>query len=68
MCLMQIIPFLHLVCPSGWSYHSETESCYTLIATKMTWSNARANCKNMDPKADLVSIHSDQENSFIQGL
>ncbi|XP_071954046.1 uncharacterized protein [Antedon mediterranea] len=50
-----------LPCQEGWLPFQE--SCYKFQTTKMTWSDARANCKALG--ADLVVVRNQEENDFL---
>ncbi|XP_071527696.1 macrophage mannose receptor 1-like isoform X2 [Panulirus ornatus] len=50
-------------CPEGWTYHER--KCYHGSGQEMSWDAARAACQGWDPEADLVSIHSFDENFFV---
>ena len=51
-------------CPMFW--YSFNGRCYKYISTKMTWARAELHCVSQG--ANLVSIHSEEEQSFIRGL
>ncbi|CAJ0952936.1 unnamed protein product, partial [Mesorhabditis belari] len=50
----------------GWSYLAKTASWYKVIDQKMTFDEAVAYCARR--KSHLVSIHSQEENNFVQEL
>ncbi|VDM96092.1 unnamed protein product [Thelazia callipaeda] len=52
-------------CKEGWLYSPHTKYCYILVNTRSTFNNAEFAC--LIKKANLVSIHSEQENRFISG-
>ncbi|XP_053190407.1 lactose-binding lectin l-2-like [Scomber japonicus] len=51
-------------CPPFW--YSFNNRCYKYIASQMTWADAELYC--VSQTANLVSIHSQGENNFIQSL
>nr|XP_045606294.1 macrophage mannose receptor 1-like isoform X2 [Procambarus clarkii] len=53
-------------CPQTWTY--EKKKCYFASDYEMTWQEARDKCQGFNMEADLVSIHSDDENSFFTEL
>ena len=52
------------VCEDGWNFFNG--SCYFTSDTCETWTNASTKCRSMG--ANLVSVHSQEENVFIQHL
>ncbi|XP_060551451.1 perlucin-like protein [Ruditapes philippinarum] len=48
-------------CPDGWMQYKG--SCYVFVDKKLSFDNARANCKTLN--ADLVHIENADENTFI---
>ena len=52
------------VCEDGWSFFNG--SCYFTSDTCETWTNASTKCRSMG--ANLVSVHTQEENVFIQHL
>ncbi|CAJ0578770.1 unnamed protein product, partial [Mesorhabditis spiculigera] len=59
-------PVSHTQCPIGWSYYSLTDSCYFHGTTSSTFWNAEQYCNAYS--GNLASIHSVDENEFIQSL
>ncbi|XP_072022086.1 alpha-N-acetylgalactosamine-specific lectin-like [Amphiura filiformis] len=54
-----------LVCPDdGWS--EANGGCYKFFSEKKTWQDANDHCKSLN--ADLVSIHSADENEYVWSL
>ncbi|XP_072226192.1 ladderlectin-like [Leuresthes tenuis] len=51
-------------CPESW--YSFNGRCYKYIATKMTWIDAELHCVSQG--ANLVSIHSQEEENFVKHL
>ena len=51
-------------CQTGWVPYGY--ACYKLYTTKARWTDARTSC-NRD-SGELVSIHSETENSFVYYL
>ncbi|KAM6900020.1 ladderlectin-like [Xenentodon cancila] len=51
-------------CPMFW--YSFNNHCYKYIATQMNWADAELHC--LSEGANLVSIHSHEEENFIQML
>ncbi|KAH7712280.1 macrophage mannose receptor 1-like protein [Aphelenchoides avenae] len=55
-------------CPdASWTYDEDTAACYKVYDDEGTWAEQRERCQKT-PSADLASIHSDMENSFIGDL
>ncbi|XP_078541765.1 lectin-like [Lissotriton helveticus] len=52
--------------PDGWSMRSSVY--YKYIPTHKTWVEAEIYCQNLTPTAHLASVHSLEENRFIQEL
>ncbi|XP_042223061.1 macrophage mannose receptor 1-like isoform X2 [Homarus americanus] len=52
-------------CPESFTYHEG--KCYYASNFDATWDAARYKCKQFNSEAELVSIHSDDENSFFHG-
>ncbi|KAK8734902.1 hypothetical protein OTU49_005721, partial [Cherax quadricarinatus] len=50
-------------CPQTWAY--KNGKCYFASDFEITWNEARDKCKEYNTEADLVSIHSDEENAFF---
>uniref|UniRef100_A0A8C6SG75 C-type lectin domain-containing protein n=1 Tax=Neogobius melanostomus TaxID=47308 RepID=A0A8C6SG75_9GOBI len=67
----KVIPFAQLSChsnclgcpPFGYSFDGR---CYKYVATDMTWADAELYC--VSQRANLVSIHSLEENNFVKSL
>uniref|UniRef100_A0A3Q3M1C0 C-type lectin domain-containing protein n=1 Tax=Mastacembelus armatus TaxID=205130 RepID=A0A3Q3M1C0_9TELE len=55
---------LYMCCPMFW--YSFNERCYKYVATHMTWADAELYC--VSQRANLVSIHSQNEQSFVKAL
>ncbi|KAG8005153.1 Lactose-binding lectin l-2 [Nibea albiflora] len=51
-------------CPMFW--YSFNGRCYKYVATHLTWADAELHC--VSQKANLVSIHSEEEYNFIKDL
>merc|ERR1711902_380171 len=51
-------------CPSGWSEFQG--KCYKYFSEQMTWTDAREQC--LSEEANLASIHSHLENTFVSEL
>ncbi|XP_067467958.1 lactose-binding lectin l-2-like [Thunnus thynnus] len=51
-------------CPMFW--YSFNGRCYKYVATHMTWADAELHC--VSEKANLVSIHSLEEQNFVKSL
>ncbi len=51
-------------CPSGWQLFEGR--CYLLVESSATWADAEKDCNYKG--GHLASVHSDDENSFIQSL
>ncbi|XP_059205172.1 galactose-specific lectin nattectin-like [Centropristis striata] len=51
-------------CSTSWN--SFNGSCYKFVATRMTWADAELHC--VSQRANLVSIHSLEENNFVESL
>ncbi|KAJ0003256.1 hypothetical protein NQD34_008354, partial [Periophthalmus magnuspinnatus] len=51
-------------CPMFW--YSYNGRCYKYVATHMTWADAEMQCVSQG--ANLVSIHSVEENNFVKNL
>ncbi|XP_075962402.1 ladderlectin-like [Anarhichas minor] len=51
-------------CPTLWS--SFNNRCYKYVATRMTWADAEIYC--VSQRANLVSIHSLEEQNFVKSL
>lgn len=51
-------------CPMFW--FSYKGGCYKYVASRMTWADAELHCVSL--KANLVSIHSLEENNFVVNL
>lgn len=47
-------------------WYSFSGRCYKYVATQMNWADAELHCVSL--KANLVSIHSPEENTFIQNM
>ena len=58
---------LNLVCSDGWTYFPNTGQCYRYFNQKLTWTEARAVCQNVNG-GDLVSIHNKETNDFLYPL
>uniref|UniRef100_A0A673W7I0 C-type lectin domain-containing protein n=1 Tax=Salmo trutta TaxID=8032 RepID=A0A673W7I0_SALTR len=52
------------VCPTGWFNHGHR--CFTYIRTERTWAESEQYC--VFQGANLASIHSTEENHFIQEM
>ena len=51
-------------CPTGWvQQHKSDSHCYLFYEGKKTWTAAKTYCQQKN--ANLVSIHSKEENDFI---
>ncbi|CAJ0924094.1 unnamed protein product, partial [Mesorhabditis belari] len=57
---------MNLLKLDGWSYLAKTASSYKFIARPMTFDEAEEYCASQ--KDHLVSIHSQEENDFVQKL
>lgn len=55
-------------CENGWAYYDETNSCYKKFSTPAGINRTFANAACIQKNAQLVSIHSDVENTFITDL
>jgi len=56
-------------CPQFWVHFNG--ACYRYFGDRVTWAVANENCRDhysINGRADLVSIHSEQENSFAYDL
>ena len=42
-------------------------ACYQIVLEKLDWLAAREKCRSLNAESDLASIHSNQENEFVQG-
>ncbi|XP_067467955.1 lactose-binding lectin l-2-like [Thunnus thynnus] len=51
-------------CPMFW--YSFNGRCYKYVSTRMTWADAELHC--VSQKANLVSIHSLEEQKFVKSL
>lgn len=51
-------------CPDGWSEFNQ--SCFQLIESLMSWTSASVNCQQLG--GNLTSIHSQEENDFIDTM
>ncbi|CAK6949577.1 ladderlectin-like [Scomber scombrus] len=51
-------------CPPFW--YSFNGRCYKYVATRVTWADAEFHC--ISQKANLVSIHSQDEEKFVKSL
>jgi len=51
-------------CPTGWTRFQG--ACYKLYKEIKTWADARAYC--LTQQADLVSVHSEEEENFVKQL
>ncbi|XP_059205968.1 galactose-specific lectin nattectin-like [Centropristis striata] len=51
-------------CPMFW--YSFNGRCYKYVATRMSWADAELHC--VSQRANLVSIHSRDENNFVKSL
>ncbi|XP_028256217.1 lactose-binding lectin l-2-like [Parambassis ranga] len=58
------VPLLRGNCPLFW--YSFNGRCYKYVASPMTWADAELHCVSQG--ANLVSIHSQEENTFVQVL
>ncbi|CAJ0945067.1 unnamed protein product, partial [Mesorhabditis belari] len=60
-----------VMCQSGWKYLKKTNSCYRAFDVELSFTDARAICKestNDRSQVDLVSIQSLEENQFVYDL
>jgi len=55
-------------CPRGWSYYSETDSCFKTIKDKLEWVDAKTRCESLAFGSNLASVTTAQENKHIRGL
>ncbi|XP_030838854.1 alpha-N-acetylgalactosamine-specific lectin-like [Strongylocentrotus purpuratus] len=56
-------------CPQFW--HLFNGNCYRYFGERVTWEAARGRCRDhysLNGRADLVSIHTEQENAFAYDL
>ncbi|XP_067670563.1 von Willebrand factor D and EGF domain-containing protein-like [Haliotis asinina] len=54
----------HEICPDGWlPFYNETDRCYFLSNTNKSWPDALSDCQRQG--ADLLSIHNDEENTYV---
>lgn len=53
-------------CPTGWV--AFYDSCYFYEARLFNWTDALASCRARSAQADLVSLHDEYEQSFMNGL
>ena len=53
-----------LACPSA-DWTNSNDSCYIELEVSDTWNETRLYCESNG--ADLPSIHSEEENDFLQG-
>ena len=51
-------------CHQGWENYGS--KCYKYVSTTKTWNDARAYCQSLG--ADLASIHSTTEDTFIDNI
>ncbi|XP_068558645.1 lactose-binding lectin l-2-like [Cebidichthys violaceus] len=51
-------------CPMFW--YSFNNRCYKYVATRMAWADAELHC--VSQRANLVSIHSQEEQNFVKTL
>uniref|UniRef100_A0AC34Q891 C-type lectin domain-containing protein n=1 Tax=Panagrolaimus sp. JU765 TaxID=591449 RepID=A0AC34Q891_9BILA len=54
------------VCPDEWMLLGSTKACYKVFYEYYHWQAAEYQCQNQS--AHLVSIHSDDENRFVQSI
>ena len=54
-------------CPDGWVFKHGTGSCYFLSSNILSWPNANSACQALAPGAGLVSIHTAEEQNFLEG-
>ena len=60
-----MLPFVDVAadeCPDGWVKWSN--NCYKFMYPLSTFANAKVNCTQMS--AQLVSVHSWEENNFVR--
>ncbi|XP_042222772.1 C-type mannose receptor 2-like [Homarus americanus] len=50
-------------CPQTWTLHEG--KCYFASNYEITWHEARDKCQEFNTKADLISIHSEEDNNFF---
>ena len=56
------------VCPGDWQCNSDFGKCYCFLEGNTGWHEANEMCKELDPKATLTSIGSQQENDYISSM
>uniref|UniRef100_I3J0W6 C-type lectin domain-containing protein n=1 Tax=Oreochromis niloticus TaxID=8128 RepID=I3J0W6_ORENI len=62
--LLFLVQLLHGNCPMFW--YSFNGRCYKYVATHMSWADAELYC--VSQRANLVSIHSEEEEEFVKSL
>ncbi|XP_061598331.1 lymphocyte antigen 75-like [Cololabis saira] len=60
----QEVKLLRGGCPMFW--YNFNDRCYKYVATRMNWANAELHC--LSQGANLVSIHSQNEENFVKSL
>ena len=55
----------HPQCGPGWSFDVYGQGCYMLVREELTWEEAELSCQRQG--ANLVSIHSLNEQNYING-
>ncbi|KAM9827377.1 type-2 ice-structuring protein-like [Neosynchiropus ocellatus] len=71
VCVLMVLAFAsfcptkgYYTCPCNW--HEFGGRCYHFVPKKMSWAKAERNCHSMN--ANLVSIHSEEEESFLKSF
>uniref|UniRef100_A0A914DGI6 C-type lectin domain-containing protein n=1 Tax=Acrobeloides nanus TaxID=290746 RepID=A0A914DGI6_9BILA len=56
-------------CPSGWTYYAPSKKCFMVLYKNLTFYDALYQCGQIDfYNGTLASIHSDDENNFVNSL
>ena len=58
--------FISGLCEESWTHFHGTAHCYRYFDSSKTWEEAESHCQSLG--ADLLSIHSLNENDFIKSL
>ena len=54
-----------LGCPPGFQYLPEARGCYKIVLEGLSWTQSQARCPQLDPRAHLAVITSEQQNDAI---
>ena len=52
-------------CPTGFKNLPQTGGCYKVVLEALNWTQSQARCPQLDPRAHLAVISSEQQNAAV---